>query len=88
MKRHARKAFTELKKKGVHVLDPDLGWGGHFAISGEPYGDGSKGDNPNLKLDYYGDYWGEKTVIPEVLAKNGLFFEWVNGGVAAVHDCY
>jgi|TARA_R100001594_G_scaffold19347_2_gene37747 hypothetical protein len=86
MKANARKAFKELKNKGVHVLDPDRGWGGHFAISGELYGDGSEGDQPNKKLDYYEDFWGANTIIPDILDKHGLYFEWVNGGVAAVYD--
>jgi len=86
MKNHARKAYTELKNKGVHVLHPDRGWGGHFAISGELYGDGSKGDDYDKKLDHYADLWGDNTIIPEILEKHGLYFEWVNGGVAAVYD--
>ena len=44
MKKHARKAYDELKSKGVHVIPPENGWGGHFAISTELYGDGSRGD--------------------------------------------
>ena len=86
MKRHARKAFTELKNKGVHVLDPDRGWGGHFAMSTEVWGDGSTGDDPDKRLDYYEDYWGESTIIPAILAKHGLYFEWYNAGVVAVYD--
>lgn len=41
MKRHAKKAWNQLKHIGAPVLSPDLGWGGegaHFAISGEQYG--------------------------------------------------
>lgn len=86
MKRHARFAYNKLKALGVHVLSPELGWGGHFAISGELHGDGSPGDDFDKRLDYYGDLFGERTVIPEVLAKYGLYFEWVNPGVAAVYD--
>jgi len=86
MKRHARSAFTELKKLGVHVLSPDLEWGGHFAISAEMYGDGSVGDNPDLKLRYYEDYWGENTIIPKVLSKHGLYFEWINAGVVGIYN--
>ena len=86
MKRHARKAFTELKNKGVHVLDADLGWGGHFAIGAECHGDGSMGDRPDRLLDYYEDYFGERTIIPAILQKHGLYFEWINAGVAGVYD--
>jgi len=87
MKRNARLAFNELKKQGVHVLDADRGWGGHFAISGEYHGDGSEGDNPDKFLNFYSNHFGEETVIPAVLDKHGLYFEWCNAGVASVHDC-
>jgi hypothetical protein len=78
MKRNARKAYNELKKLGVHVLGPEFEWGGDFAISAESWGDNSVGDEPDKKLDYYEDYWGERTVIPGVLQKYGMSFEWVN----------
>ena len=86
MKRNARNAYNALKKLGVHVLGPELEWGGDFAISGECWGDGSEGDAWDKKLDYYEDYWGERTVIPGVLQKYGMDFEWVNPGVAAVYE--
>ena len=38
MKQNARKAYNALKRIGAPVLDPDKGWGGHFAISAELYG--------------------------------------------------
>ncbi len=86
MKRNARKAWNELEKKGVHVLDPLLGWGGHFAISAELYGDGSAGDDYDKKLDYYNDYFGTRTIIPEILSKNNLYFQWINAAVVGVFD--
>jgi len=86
MKKNARLAFNELKKEGVHVLDPDCGWGGHFAISGECHGDGSRGDDFDRFLDYYEDYFGDRTIIPAILDKHGLYFEWNNPGVVAVYD--
>jgi hypothetical protein len=86
MKKYARKAYDELKNKGVHVIPPENGWGGHFAISAELYGDGSKGDDFDKKLDYYASPTGDNTIIPEILEKHGLYFEWVNGGVVAVYD--
>lgn len=86
MRRHARAAFNELKKLGVHVLDEDMGWPGYFAISAELYGDGSAGDEDILKLDYYEDYLGEVTVIPAILKKHGLYFEWNNTAIACVFD--
>ena len=80
MKRNARHAFNALKKAGVSVLE-GKGWGGeysHFDISGE---------NGDLNgIDYYSDYWGERGVVPGILNKYGLYFEWVNPGVAAVYD--
>jgi len=79
MKRHARTAYEALQRMGVPVLHPDLEWGGHFAISGEDKGG----------LDYYGDTFGEYgrgKQITDELSKHGLFFEWVNSGVAAVYD--
>lgn len=86
MDKKAQKAFTELKDLGVHVLGPEMGWTGHFAISAECHGDGSEGDKPELKLSFYEDYFGGNTVIPGILLKHGLYFEWQNAGVATVHE--
>lgn len=78
MKSNARKAFNALKKAGITVIDPDRGWGGHFAISGENADEGG--------INYYSDYFGEGGPVPGILSKHGLYFEWVNAGVAAVYD--
>ena len=79
MKRNARKAFNELKKIGVSVFEGN-GWGGensHFEISGE------NGDFNGI--DYYERPEGCKQ-LRDILKKNGLYFEWINAGVAAVYD--
>lgn len=81
-----RRAYIDLMNRDVHVLDPELGWGGYFAISAEMYGDGSRGDDPDRKLDYYSDPWGERTIIPRILDKYGLYFEWINPGVVGVYE--
>lgn len=80
MKRNARKAYNALKKIGVPVLDPRLGWGGesaHFAISGEA--------GAYEHLGYYENYWGGDA-LNKILRDNGLYFEWENAGVAVVYD--
>ena len=86
MQKNVSEAYEALKALGVHVLHPRLEHGGHFAISGELYGDGSQGDEPELKLDYYENYTGENTPIPEILREHGLHFEWINAGVAGVYS--
>ena len=86
MKKHARKAYDELKSKGVHVIPPENGWGGHFAISTELYGDGSRGDDSDKKINYYVSPDGSNTIIAKILEKHGLYFEWENGAVVGVYD--
>ena len=101
MKRHARRAYTALKAIGAPVLDPDLGWGGHFAISGEQYGhddgfyEGHKdyADDGMEWADYYSeDYqevyseFGVHKQIMRILGDNDLYAEWNNPGVLAVFD--
>jgi hypothetical protein len=97
MKRNARNAFNALKKIGAPVLDPELGWGGHFGISAELAGrddwlyPGSKDLAPG---GYWADYYGEFTgfypyVAPEIekiLDKYDLYYEWVNAAVLGVYD--
>ena len=93
MNANAKRAYEALKKIGAPVLSPDLGWGGHFAISGEYYGrddgfyEGSKDFDPdgNLWFDYYENYWGSDH-INDILKKHGLFAEWINAGVLGVYD--
>lgn len=77
MKRNARTAFSRLQKKGFTVWER-LNWsrGAHFEISGEDA----------MGPDYYSDYWGEKCGLKDILEEQGLYFEWVNAGVAAVYD--
>ena len=93
MNRNARNAWNALKKIGAPVLGPELGWGGHFAISGEGAGrddwfyEGSKDVDPdgNYWYDYYSNYWGSKH-LNDILEKHGLFAEWYNAGVLGVYD--
>jgi hypothetical protein len=77
MKRHARNALNALTKAGITVHE-FAGWGGYFAISGE------SGDLNGL--DYWADASGDSSIVPGILSKYGLYFEWVNAGVAAVYD--
>ena len=101
MNKQAKKAFTALKRIGAPVLDPSLGWGGHFAISGEVYGcdDGFYQGSKNYAADgmewaeYYStDYqesysvFGVHNSIRAILEKNGLYSEWINGGVLGVYS--
>ena len=101
MNRNARNAWNALKKIGAPVLGPELGWGGHFAISGEGAGrddwfyEGSKdyaSDGMDWAEYYTEDYREEWSVfgvhkeIIEVLDKHGLFAEWYNAGVLGVYD--
>jgi hypothetical protein len=101
MKRNARNAFNALKKIGAPVLGPELGWGGHFAISGERAGrddymyPGSK-DFASDGMDWaeyysedYAEAWsrfGVHNEINDILDDYDLFAEWVNPGVLAVYD--
>jgi hypothetical protein len=86
MKKHARKAFTALKKMGAPVLDGGGGYGGHFRISGES-------NYPEIWADYWREFggrglddFGVSLKINAVLEKNGLFAEWINSGVLGVYD--
>jgi hypothetical protein len=101
MKRNARNAYNALKKIGAPVLDPDLGWGGHFAISGELYGrdngfyEGHKDyasdgmEWANYYSEDYNENWsrfGVHNEINDILDKYGLYAEWYNAGVLGVYD--
>jgi hypothetical protein len=86
MKRHAKTAFDALKKMGAPVIYPDMGWGEHFAISGES-------NHPEIWADYWKEFggpgldgFGVSLKINAVLEKNGLFAEWINAGVLGVYD--
>jgi hypothetical protein len=101
MNRNARNAYNALKKIGAPVLDPDRGWGGHFAISAEGAGrddlfyEGSK-DLASDGMDwaeYYSEdrneEWSVMGVHREILVildKHGLFAEWCNAAVLGVYD--
>ncbi len=76
---HARRCATALTQLGWCLIDPDRGWGGFFAISGEDHGDGTK------CLDYYDDYWGPGE-LNAVLSRFGLYHEWVNPAVSSVYS--
>jgi hypothetical protein len=101
MKRNARNAYNALKKIGAPVLDPELGWGGHFGISGERAGrdnwfyEGSKDEAPDGMdwAEYYSEDYNERysrfgvhNAINDILDDYDLFAEWVNPGVLAVYD--
>ena len=84
MKKHARKAYDELKFKGLYVMPPETakanGYGGHFAIGTEPIDSKSHDDF---------DRWMHRminTTIPKILKKHGLRSEWENGVVIGVYD--
>ena len=76
---HARRCALALTQLGWYLIDPDRGWGGHFAISGEDFGDNTKA------LDYYDDYWGPDE-LNAVLTRFGLYHEWVNPAVSSVYN--
>jgi len=80
MKRHARKAYTALKKMGAPVIDGDGGYGPHFRISGEKNYTGGWAVAGEM------DDFGVSLKINKVLEANGLFVEWINPGVLGVYD--
>ena len=85
MKRHARKAFTALKKLGAPVLErSDVAY---FVISGE--------DNyKEVWADYYEEFGihadsntpGVDPRICDIIEANGLFMEWETPGGLVVYD--
>ena len=98
MKRNARKAFTALKKLGVTVFvhdDPENMWNAEFIISGE-HGD----KNGMLWCDYWQEYrrenldektgkilnsFGIATEIHDILKKNDMMAEWIDGGTVGAY---
>ena len=90
MKRNARNAYNALKKIGAPVLDPDKGWGGHFAISGESGDTASDGmDWAEYYSEDYRELWsrfGVHNEINDILDANDLFAEWIDPGVLGVYD--
>ena len=84
MKRNYRKAYVELKKMGCPVLEGGYYNTDTFRISAE--------DNvTDTWADYYAHNYGEfgvKQEVCDVLRKHGLYAEWINPGVLAVHNIY
>jgi hypothetical protein len=83
MKANFRKAFDELKKIGVPVYERD-DMDGRFQISAE--------DPESYKwCDYYDEgrrsdwAFGVNPKVDSVLAKHGLFAEWINPGELGVY---
>ena len=79
MKRHAKKAFTELKNAGCPVKEWHDDSRGYFWIDGEEEG-----------ATEWLDYWGKNSFgsdrLNSILEKNGLYWEWENCAVGHVHD--
>ena len=79
MKRFALNAYNKLTRAGIkcyHPVNDRPSWAnGHFDISAE-------------EGDVRADYWLNPAMeeIQEILAPYGLFAEWVNPGVIAVHN--
>ena len=80
MKRHARKAFTQLKKLGCPVKEWHDETRGHFWIDGEEPEASEWLDYWNLNLSFGSDK------LNEILNSNGLYWEWENSAVGHVHD--
>ena len=77
MEKNAEKAYIELERMGVPVMEK--GWGGHFQISGEFMG----GEDDKIWADYYMSFIDAKIV--ETLAKYDLHAEWYNPGLMCVY---
>ena len=93
MKRNARKAFTELKKKNAKVFENGADYGAHFIISAEDNYPVPVADYYNEVLREYVDETGKiqnagsiATFVNDILAKNGLYAEWINPGMVGVYD--
>ena len=96
MKRHARKAFTALKRLGAPVFEnkPGVdGYGEHFFISAEENYDEIWADTYEARaLERFTDsgelIWqaGVNPKITRVLRANGLMFEWINAGMIGIYD--
>jgi len=79
MKRHAKKAFTELKNLGCPVKEWHDDSRGHFWIDAEE-------PEANEWLDYWNDDFSGSEKLVEILEKNDLYFEWENSAIANVYD--
>tara|TARA_R110000772_G_scaffold6250_12_gene21965 strand:- start:349 stop:594 length:246 start_codon:yes stop_codon:yes gene_type:complete len=80
MKKHARKAFNALKKLGCPVKECDWEDRGHFWIDGE-----------DPEAEGWIDYWdmnlsAGSDKLNEILAENGLYWEWQNSAWGNVYD--
>lgn len=94
MKRHARKAFTALKKINAPVYDRE-DYGAHFIIGGE-----LRDSDDHYFCDYYGEEvkeyvdangrivnaFGIRQDVRDILEANGLHAEWINAGMVGVYD--
>jgi hypothetical protein len=88
MKRHARKAFTALKKIGAPVFVREGEEGPYFCISAEDNGEKTWADyymmtdGPELE----GWRFGVCAEVIDILDANGLYCEWENPGSLSVYD--
>tara|TARA_R110000764_G_scaffold126449_2_gene214061 strand:+ start:1224 stop:1481 length:258 start_codon:yes stop_codon:yes gene_type:complete len=82
MKQKFIKAFNALEKIGCPVIDDWDGDGG-FAISAEDNGEICWADMYR-EFPAELDEFGVNHKINAILEKNGLFAEWINGGVVGV----
>lgn len=88
MKKQFKKAYNELEKKGYAVEDIDH-QSGEFQIwcdgaeDRKGVGDYHARGNPNnTEIDDFGIY---KEVV-EILDKHGMWAEWINAEMAAIHS--
>jgi hypothetical protein len=80
MKRHARKAFNQLKKLGCPVKEWHDDSRGHFWIDGEEPG-----------ADEWLDYWSMdlmmgSDLLNTVLGEHGLYWSWENSVSGHIYD--
>ena len=98
MKRHARKAYTALNDLNVHLIDHGDACrsdNAHFLIGCEyrTMDDQLVGDFYLEEIKEYVDEdgvihnaFGIRTVVHDILSRNGLFAEWINGHLLGVYD--
>ena len=85
MKRNYRTAYDQLKKIGAPVILGGYNDEDTFRISGES-------NYPITLADCYGggqpdlDDFGVNNKINAILEKQGLYAEWINGGVLGVAE--
>lgn len=90
MKRHAKKAFTALKKIGAPVFvrgEGDGEEGPHFIISAEDNSQRIWADYMETGADLEGgSSFGVCSEVIDILDANGLYCEWENPGALGVYD--